>query len=77
MKYLFLKIIRLYQITISPDHGFLKKAFSNQVCRFYPTCSEYTYQAIKKYGAIKGGAKGFKRVLRCHPWNSGGHDPLN
>jgi len=77
MKYLFLKIIRFYQITISFDHGFFKKVFNNKICRFYPTCSEYAYQAIKKYGVLKGGAKGFKRLLRCHPWNSGGYDPLN
>ena len=77
MKCLLLKMIRFYQITISFDHGFLKKVFNSQVCRFYPTCSEYAYQAIKKYGVFKGGAKGLKRLLRCHPWNSGGYDPLN
>lgn len=46
------------------------------VCRFYPTCSEYTRQAIIKYGAFKGSWIGLKRILRCHPFSKGGYDPL-
>ena len=46
-------------------------------CKFYPTCSEYTKQAIIKYGAIKGSFIGFKRILRCNPFSKGGYDPLN
>ena len=45
-------------------------------CRFYPTCSEYTKQAIIKYGIIKGGWLGIKRICKCHPFNEGGYDPL-
>ncbi len=45
-------------------------------CRFYPTCSTYTLDAIEKYGAFKGGYIGIKRILRCHPFNKGGLDPL-
>lgn len=45
-------------------------------CRFYPTCSEYTKQAITKYGVIKGGGLGIKRICKCHPLNEGGHDPV-
>ncbi|MCO5211684.1 MAG: membrane protein insertion efficiency factor YidD [Caldilinea sp.] len=45
-------------------------------CRFYPTCSSYTYQAIEKYGVAKGSWMGFKRILRCNPWNKGGFDPV-
>lgn len=45
-------------------------------CRFYPTCSEYTRQAIEKYGAIKGSWLGLKRIVKCHPLNEGGYDPL-
>ena len=46
------------------------------VCRFYPTCSEYTKQAIIKYGILKGGFLGLKRILKCHPFNDGGYDPV-
>ena len=45
-------------------------------CRFYPTCSEYTKQAIIKYGIIKGGWLGVKRICKCHPLNEGGYDPV-
>ena len=45
-------------------------------CRFYPTCSEYTRQAIEKYGLIKGGKLALKRIVKCHPLNDGGYDPV-
>jgi hypothetical protein len=45
-------------------------------CRFYPTCSEYSIQALEKYGAIKGSAKSIWRILRCNPLNKGGYDPI-
>ena len=61
-------LISLYQKFISPLKG--------QSCRFYPTCSEYSIQALKKYGLIKGSWKSMKRVLRCHPFHPGGHDPV-
>ncbi|HMB25865.1 MAG TPA: membrane protein insertion efficiency factor YidD [Patescibacteria group bacterium] len=71
-----LKLIRFYQKTLSFDHGPLKKFFPHGYCRFHPTCSEYGYQAVKKYGVIKGGLKATWRVLRCNPWSKGGDDPL-
>lgn len=46
------------------------------VCRFYPTCSQYAIEAITKYGVIKGGFLAIKRILRCHPLNKGGYDPV-
>jgi len=45
-------------------------------CRFYPSCSEYAYEAVEKHGAIRGGALSLKRLLRCHPYNPGGYDPV-
>jgi hypothetical protein len=65
---LFVVLIRLYQIALSPYFG--------QQCRFTPTCSEYTRQAIQRHGAWKGAWLGMKRVSRCHPWHPGGHDPV-
>lgn len=76
MKKIFLKIIRLYQATLSPDTGWFKIYYPNGFCRFHPHCSEYGYQAIDKYGVIKGGAKTAWRVVRCNPLSSGGHDPV-
>jgi putative membrane protein insertion efficiency factor len=60
-------LIRLYQVTLSPLLG--------QACRFEPTCSRYMVESLKKYGAIKGLARGLRRLSRCHPWNPGGDDP--
>ncbi len=69
-------LIRVYQKTLSPDHGPFRALFRHGVCRFHPTCSQYTYEAIGKYGLIKGSWMGSRRVLRCHPWSKGGHDPV-
>lgn len=60
--------ILFYQKAISP--------FFPATCRFYPTCSEYCVQALRKYGPIKGVYLGIKRILRCHPGNPGGYDPV-
>lgn len=76
INYPFLGLIRLYQRTLSPDHGFIKRLFPFGYCRFYPTCSEYAYQAIDKYGIFRGGALGFWRIMRCNPWNPGGEDEV-
>ncbi|MFH1292298.1 MAG: membrane protein insertion efficiency factor YidD [bacterium] len=69
-----LGLIKLYQKTLSPDHGLLQFLFPHGYCRFHPSCSEYGYQIIKKTGLIKGLFKGSWRVLRCNPWNKGGVD---
>ncbi len=68
MERILIGLIRVYQIFVSPLKG--------QTCRFYPTCSEYSVQALKKYGLIKGSWKSIRRILRCHPFNPGGHDPV-
>lgn len=71
-----LKLIRLYQKTLSFDHGPLSVFYFKGFCRFNPTCSEYTYQAIEKHGLPKGGFWGLWRILRCNPWSKGGYDPV-
>lgn len=77
LKTILLKSIRLYQKTAFFHKAFFKTFFlTDSVCRFTPTCSEYTYQAISKYGSIKGLFIGLARILKCHPWNKGGYDPL-
>ena len=68
MKKFLIKMIIFYQKAISPWFG--------PRCKFEPTCSEYTKQAIEKYGALKGTIKGLKRILRCNPFSKGGYDPL-
>lgn len=68
MKRLLIGLIRVYQYAISPLMG--------RSCRYVPTCSEYTVEAIRKHGAIKGGWLGAKRIGRCHPWHPGGYDPV-
>ncbi|PIR43491.1 membrane protein insertion efficiency factor YidD [candidate division WWE3 bacterium CG10_big_fil_rev_8_21_14_0_10_32_10] len=78
MKKLILKLIIFYQRFLSLDQGFLGNLFGNpKVCIYNPTCSVYTYEAIKKYGIFKGVFLGIKRILRCTPFNKGGYDPLN
>lgn len=74
IKKLILFLIKIYQKTLSPDHGFFRIRFLG--CRFYPSCSDYMSQAIEKYGLVKGSYLGIKRILRCHPFNQGGIDYL-
>ena len=68
-RFALLAVIRLYQATLS-------RALPPDTCRFYPTCSHYGYQAIYKYGALKGGMMAAWRILRCNPFNPGGIDPV-
>lgn len=68
IKKIFLLLIRFYQTAISP--------YKRACCRFTPTCSQYTYEAIVKYGALKGGYLGLRRILKCHPLHKGGYDPV-
>jgi putative membrane protein insertion efficiency factor len=68
MKRALLVAIRMYQALLSPILG--------RGCRFYPTCSVYTYEAIEKYGIVRGIGLGAKRLLRCHPFHAGGVDPV-
>lgn len=61
-------LIRAYQCLVSP--------VLPPSCRFMPTCSQYAYEAISRYGAMRGGLMAVKRILRCHPFHPGGYDPV-
>ena len=61
-------LVRVYQICISP--------FLGSCCRFYPTCSEYAIIAVRRYGPLRGAFLGLMRILRCHPFHTGGYDPV-
>ncbi len=69
-RWVLLGLIRAYQKVVSPG-------FARNTCRFYPSCSHYAYQAIYKYGALKGSGMAVWRVLRCNPFNPGGYDPVS
>ena len=66
--YLLIKFIKIYKFLISPLLG--------NSCRYFPTCSEYSIEALKTYGLFKGLFLSLKRILSCHPWGSGGFDPV-
>ena len=68
--------IEVYQKTLSPDHGPLKGLYPLGVCRYHPTCSQYTKEAIGHYGVFRGVGMGLWRILRCNPWSKGGNDPV-
>ena len=66
--YILVKLITLYKYLVSPLIG--------HSCRYFPTCSEYSIEALKQFGLIKGTFMSIKRILSCHPWSKGGFDPI-
>ena len=76
LKKIVLFLIRIYQKVFSLDQGIPAWFFGGRICRFHPTCSNYGYEAIEKFGVWKGGWLAIKRVGRCHPFNEGGYDPV-
>jgi len=78
MKSIILFFLRIYQKTLSYDHGLLGKIFPNtRYCRFKPSCSEYTYQAVERFGVFKGLKLGINRVMRCNKKTpTGTYDPI-
>lgn len=68
MKGIIVFLIKVYQMTLSPDHGWLKSWYPYGYCKYYPSCSEYTKQAVVKHGSLKGVRLGVVRVLKCNPW---------
>lgn len=77
MKKFTLFLVRFYQRT-SFFHKQIFRTFflTDKVCKFTPTCSQYTYESIEKYGVLKGGFFALARIIRCHPWSRGGYDPV-
>ncbi len=75
-RFFVLKLIKIYQKTLSFDHGLTRVFFPQGYCKYHPTCSEYGYQAVEKYGLFKGGLMALWRILKCNPFSQGGHDPL-
>jgi putative membrane protein insertion efficiency factor len=69
-------LIRSYQRTLSPDHGWWRAAYPHGFCRFHPTCSSYAIAALERYGLLGGLWRAGGRLLRCHPWSAGGLDPV-
>lgn len=62
-------LIALYQKTLSPDHGWAKKAFFYGFCRFYPSCSDYAAGSFDRFGFLKGSVLSIRRILRCNPFS--------
>lgn len=76
MKTLLIWLIKIYQKTLSLDHGPFRAFRPNGQCKFHPTCSMYAIQAIEKHGSVKGSWFALKRIGRCHPWAKGGVDQV-
>lgn len=69
-------VIRLYQAILSPDHGWMRVFYPHGYCKFSPSCSQYTKEAIERYGVLRGSWLGVLRIGRCNPWHAGGSDPV-
>lgn len=67
-KNLAIVLIKLYQVFLSPDHSWLKAKYPYGYCRHYPTCSEYSKQALTKFGFTKGVLLSIRRIIKCNPW---------
>lgn len=77
MKKLVILTIKLYQKLLSFDHGLPHLLFPGvRFCRFTPSCSQYSLEAVEKYGIVKGVLMGSYRILRCNPFSKGGYDPV-
>lgn len=76
MRHILIAAINFYQATLSPDHGPRRRLYPAGFCKYTPSCSAYTKEAILQYGSLRGSWLGIKRLIRCHPWAAGGADPV-
>lgn len=71
-----LLLLKFWQATFSTNHGLGKFFEPSGVCKFYPSCSQYAYEAIERFGMLRGGMMTCSRLLRCNPFSHGGNDPV-
>lgn len=76
MKKILIQIIKIYQHTLSPDHGLFRAKWPYGFCRYQPTCSQYAIDALEHHGVIQGSAKAAWRILRCNPFAQPSVDPI-
>ncbi|MBP6921449.1 membrane protein insertion efficiency factor YidD [Candidatus Gracilibacteria bacterium] len=76
LNFIIIKLIKLYQFLLSPDHSFWARALGKSHCRYYPTCSNYGKECFEKFGFFRATRLTVWRILRCHPWSKGGLDPV-
>lgn len=76
MKFFLVVLIKIYQRTLSPDHGIFKARWPHGFCRYYPSCSQYAIESIIANGLFRGSWQGIKRIIRCNPFAQPGVDPV-
>ncbi len=76
MKHILILIIKIYQKTLSPDHGLFKARWPYGFCRYYPTCSKYAIDALSQHGSVRGSYLATKRIVRCNPFSQPGVDQV-
>ncbi len=76
MKQILIQLIKLYQKTLSPDHGWFKSRWPYGYCRYHPTCSQYAIEALHEHGSVKGSWLTMKRIIRCNPFAQPGIDQV-
>jgi uncharacterized protein len=76
MKMILIQFIKIYQKTLSPDHGWFKARWPHGYCRFQPSCSQYAIDALQQHGTMRGSMKAAWRILRCNPFAQVSYDPV-
>ena len=76
MKHILILIIKIYQKTLSPDHGLFRARWPYGFCRYYPSCSQYAVDALSEHGSVRGSYLAIKRIIRCNPFAQPGVDQV-